>query len=314
MDNNSLRRKRVSAVLSDSARAAGVNGQCHGYSGGVQAGKHVIFTPEIILVLWDNLFAKNNTAVATVQRLITDLVAGRFMNGLTQYGVQRGNLIATVVISTIGANGVAAPANWDVSGNDDENQIVSWLNDNTVQPAPGANETSRVYMIVLPNSTQLTDGTNSVGGWHKSAKYGTGSRFDNLFWCVVKTIGNTLVQGRETAFVNGFAPLVGHELCEAFSDRDDGGGYIASNNCEIGDICEADASGNFQSFSYTGTTAPVTTWTIEPYWSEWDSSCVHGDRPVSVRKFLAAINYKGGGLRGLGAPAIGLDYIAQSFR
>jgi len=248
---------------------------------------------------------------------VTDLVTGRFMNGLTQYAVQRGNLINTVVIDIVGPNGVPAPPNLDIFHDDDKNQIISWLNDGTVQPTPGPNETSRLYVIVLPNSTQLSAGFDAtglpitdVGGWHKHATYGTGSRYDNLFWCVVRTQPSNLIRGQEAAYVNSFAPLMGHELCEACSDRD-GQGYINdSNGCEIGDICEANTS-----FSYAGRTAPAV-WTLEPYWSQWDNSCIRGDQPVSLRRFLAAIGYTSGstGLRGLGAPAISLDYIAQRMR
>jgi hypothetical protein len=42
-------------------------------------------------------------------------------------------------------------------------------------------------------------------------------------------------------------------------------------------------------------------WNVEQYWSEWDRACINGDRPVSVRRFLAALGVPGR-LRLLGRP------------
>jgi len=126
---------------------------------------------------------------------------------------------------------------------------------------------------------------------------------DNLFWAIIKTDAATTNLDR--AFMNALAPLTGHELCEAFTNRD-GKGYISDKGCEIGDICELDTStGNLSTFTYRR-------WDIEPYWSQWDNSCVHGDSAVSVRRFLQVVNFDlTQGLRALNTDEVGLRYIAS---
>ena len=92
---------------------------------------------------------------------------------------------------------------------------------------------------------------------------------------------------------------VGHELVEAFTDLD-GSGYVSSNGCEIGDICETKAL-----FAYRG-------WTVEQYWSNWDSACIQGDQPVSVRKFVRNAGFSPiKSLRDLHFPKISVDTIAR---
>jgi hypothetical protein len=119
----------------------------------------------------------------------------------------------------------------------------------------------------------------------------------NLFWGLVRT--DAADQTTAKSFVNSVAFCVSHELVEAVTDID-GNGYVASNGCEIGDICEAKTL-----FNYRG-------WEVEQYWSNWDSACIHGDQPVSVRKFLANSGLGGGpSLRALPFARIGLDAIAR---
>ncbi|HUA93330.1 MAG TPA: hypothetical protein VL991_12230 [Terracidiphilus sp.] len=290
----------------------GTNSICHGFLGGVQANsKHVIDAPQVTLVLWDSLFANNSAAVTSAKQLVTDLLTGPYMNGLAQYGVARGALVNTVVVDT---KNYPAPATWDVNDGNDLTQLKTWFTAN-VLAAPPKDNTDGVFFIVLPNSTQLTNGKNkdgtpntSVVGWHHSAKYNSTSSNNDLFWGLVLTKPNVLTKGSEQAFINGFAYGVAHELCETFTNRD-GNGYTNSNGCEIGDICEADTSNNLITFPYKS-------WSVEPYWSSWDSACIHGDAPVSLQRFFTAINFNSNTqpLSALGTPVINLDYIASRMR
>lgn len=301
--------------LSSTAAGAGgaTNSKCHGFTGGVQANsKFVIDAPQVTLVLWDTLFANNSAAVTNANQLVTDLITGRFMNGLAQYGVARGALTKTVVIDT---KITPAPKTWDSSDGNDLIQLKAWFIANTLTP-PAKDNTQTVFFIILPNSTTLTNGKNANGtpntsivGWHHSAKYNSSSSNNDLFWGLVQTQPNTLTAGSEATFINGFAYGVGHELCEAFTNRDGSSGYINSNGCEIGDICEADTSNNLITFPYK-------TWSIEPYWSTWDNACIHGDAPVSLRRFLTAINFNSNTqpLSALGTPVLNLDYVASRMR
>jgi hypothetical protein len=279
------------------------NSICHCYTGGVSVGGgRRIRVPRIVLVLWDHFFITNPAAVTNAQQLITDLVTGPFMNGLVQYGISRGSLVNTITLDT---NTFPAPTNWDSNGNNDQAQVLAFLNNNNISPKPAVNENSLLYFFLLPTSTTLTNGKNKDGsvntnvcGWHKAAKLNSNSHDDDVFWGVVRTDSAPKTSGQ--AFVDKVAFCVGHEMAEAFTDRD-GGGYTASNGCEIGDICE------LVSFSYR-------IWTsIEQYWSNWDAACIQGSNPVRMRQYLAARKLNPAvGLRTLRAPVISTDWMAST--
>jgi hypothetical protein len=294
----------VSRLRTESARVGGVNSQCHTYTGGVPANsKRILRAPRIVLVLWGAYYNDNADVVSTAKQLMTDLATGRFMNGLVQYGVGSGSLEGTIVIKTDSTN----PAPQTFNDVQMVAQLKAWISSSpaTISPAPAVNESNLLYFIFPPTTTQLTlsDGTTGFCGYHQHAKYNSQSNNDDLFWAIVGT--NQSPQTSAQAFVNSIAYCVSHEFAEAATDRD-GGGFIASNNCEIGDICEVDGSGQIVTFSYRG-------WDVERYWPDWDKSCIHGDQPVSLRKFLAAINFntQAQGLRGLNTSVISLSYMAS---
>src|ERR1700732_5000694 len=112
MPNQSTRMVQPSMSRSAVADGGGTNTSCHGSTAGVQPnGKHVVDSPQIVLVLWDNQFVTNAAAVTSAEQLVTDLVTGAFMNGLAQYGVERGSVINTVTIDT---KLFPAPSTWDI--------------------------------------------------------------------------------------------------------------------------------------------------------------------------------------------------------
>jgi hypothetical protein len=268
----------VSRLRAD-ALTGDTNSICHDFTGGLQPNdRRRLRRPSIVLVLWDNFFASAK-AQATAKQLITDLVQGPFMNALVQYGIGDGVLANTIVLDTTTH---PAPGNWDNGSEDDKNQVLQWVNDGTISPKPVVDESSLVFFFFLPTTTTITNGKNNDGspntnicGWHKSQKFNGNSQNNDLFWGLVRTDGAD--KSSELNFVNSVAFCVGHELAEAFTDRD-GGGFVASNGCEIGDLCETKAF-----FNYRG-------WNVEQVWSNWNSSCVRGDGPISLKQFLAAMN------------------------
>jgi hypothetical protein len=67
---------------------------------------------------------------------------------------------------------------------------------------------------------------------------------------------------------------VSHELVETFSNRDGNGYYTDdSNGCEIGDLCEAAATGGIITVPYS---VAGRTWQVENYWSNFDARCIAG--------------------------------------
>jgi hypothetical protein len=279
------------------------NSNCHSFTGGLQPNdRRRLRNPAVVLVLWDNFFATNPKAVTVAQQLVTDLVRGPFMNGLVQYGIGDGSLAGTIPLDT---GNHPAPATWDSGADDDKNQVSQWLKDNanTLSPKPAQDEASLIFLILLPTSTALTNGKNSDGspntnicGWHKHQKFNSSSANDDLFWAIIRTDGADGSSAQN--FVNSVAFCVGHELAEAFTDRD-GGGFVGSNGCEIGDICETKTF-----FNYRG-------WNMEQYWSNWDSNCIHGDQPISMKKYLGLIGVDGRqGLRQLKLSTINRNSLA----
>jgi hypothetical protein len=282
----------------------GTNTNCHTYTGGVTlGGGRRLRVPRIVLVLWDHFFITNPKAVTFANQLIMDLISGRFMNGLVQYGISRGSLLSTITLDT---STFPAPGNWDAKQTSDRDQIKTFLDNGNIAPKPAVNEGSLLYFFFLPTTTTLTNGTNSDGspntnvcGWHGNTKYNDSSNGNDLFWCLIRTDGASTKT--EQGFVDAVAFCAGHELSEAFTNPD-GGGYIASNGCEIGDICESKTG-----FTYRG-------WNnVEQYWSNWDSACLQGDNPVRMRQYLAARNLDpASGLRALGTSVITADWLAST--
>jgi hypothetical protein len=259
-------------------------------------------SPAVVLVLWDEFFINQPKAATFSQQLVNDLVAGPFMNGLVQYGIGDGSIVGTISLDT---KQNPAPSTWDVNSGDDATQVSNWVKDGTLSPTPAQDEANLLFLILLPITTALTNGTNSDGspntnicGWHHHQKFNASSTNDDLFWAVIRT--DQADTSNEQNFVNKVAFCVGHELVEAFTDRD-GDGFTASNGCEIGDICETKAF-----FTYRG-------WSVEQYWSNWDSVCINGDQPISLRRFLGAVNVDGQqGLRQLKMPIIDRKSMAAA--
>ena len=219
------------------------------------------------------------------------------MNGLVQYGIGRGALAGTAVVDTDQAN----PAPVSVDQNQLRDRLVGWIKAGDA-PEPAVNESNRLYFIFPPSTTQLTrtDINDPFCGYHDSWRYNDTSNSNDLFWGTVVTMGSA-GQPAQRFFWN-LSACVGHEISEACSDRD-GLGYKSANGCEIGDLCETK-----DFFTYGS-------WIVEQYWSNWDSACLHGDNPVSFRRFANAIGFDvNHGLKKLGTPKVNIEYIASRMR
>jgi hypothetical protein len=273
------------------------NETCHNLSEQVPANqKHVLRAPEVVPIMWGHLYATTPKTVQELERLLSDLATGRFMNGLAQYGVARGSVVSSIVVDITGTQPTT------LSRDDIQSKLTDWLNDGTVSSKPAANEGNRLYFIFPPTTATLTlpDATGFCG-YHWHAKFNSESTNDDLFFAVVGTTGVT--PGPDQTFGQAISYCVSHEFCEACSNRD-GNGYTTSS-CEIGDICEQFGQQKCCStFKYGD-------WQAEYYWSNWDGTCIQGDSPVSVRRFLAALGLSpSNGLRQTGLSVIGIDSIA----
>lgn len=294
-----------------------VNECCHSFPRNVLANDiHVMRSPRILPILWGNYYVTDPGAVTEVRLLLTDLVTGRFMNGLAQYGVRRGSMLNPITIPVMGND----PQN--LRRIDVQNQLTTWIGNGTVSP-PAVNEQNLLYVIFLPTGSTTA---NSEYGYHDSARYttpgGRPPRNNNLFFATILTNPLLSPPAADTTtvelFARSLAYIVSHELNEAFTDRDFRGfsvdisctiaGKTFTSNCEIGDNCEFFRGTDITKFKYG-----YREWEIEWYWSNWDKNCIRGDKPVSIKKFLETIGVNGSkGLRQLRTRRINVDYVADS--
>lgn len=269
-----------------------------------------------MLILWGHYYETSADLLTNAYALVQGLVTGPFINNLCQYGVAAGSMAGS---GTIDTNDLSpAPATLDRDGV--VTQLKKWFDAGMI-PKPAVNEESMHYFILPPPTTQLTlkaNGTTLKGdvdfcGYHNWDTYNSNSNQPDIFFGIVSTMSAS--SGNPTAenFVKALSPCISHELAESFTDRD-GNGFISSactnsdntkQTCEVGDICESKAT-----FGYE---VSGKTWQVQQYWSGWDNTCVNGNAPVSVRKFLDAIgfNYRVQGLRLLDTPAMNIRYIAS---
>ena len=246
------------------------------------------------MVAWGHFYRANPAVVTAGVQLLTDLVDGGYLFGLAQYGVGRGSVAGSVTIDTDSAN--PPPAAIDRAPL--RNQLIHWLREGRVTPAPAEDEDSLLYFIFPDPATKLTLGTTTgFCGYHASGKLNGGSAHDDVFFAAIRADG---IADTDASFMRRISFCVSHELGEAVTNRDGGGGWF-DGRCEIGDICET--KGNF---SYR-------MWTVEQYWSNWDKGCVHGDRGLSLRGFVDAVHANPRSLRSLGMPEISVDTIASRF-
>jgi hypothetical protein len=197
-------------------------------------------------------------------------------------------------------------------------QLKQWITNGTVTPAPTVNENNLEYFRFPPTTTQLTlnglKGDTDFCGYHSWDKVNPQSADSDLFFGIVSAVSAQPNNPTDQGFVSALSACISHELAEPFTDRD-GEGYKSvscqnpdstSQKSEIRDICEN--KGTFQ-FQRTGSTSR---WSVEQFWSNWDNTCIRGDRPVSLRAFLRSIGFNfASGLQSLNTPVINLQFIAS---
>jgi hypothetical protein len=254
--------------------------------------------------------------------MFSDLITGPFMNGLAQYGIHRGSLAEPFVIDD--HNPPAIITYRDTSNNleDDITKFLrKWIAAGLIPPAAG--DINTMYFIIPPRQTHIQTYNNAsdpigngIQGFHNEGVTDPAIS-PPMFWAIARTddaldgsFGGDLsnaeardggldfvggVAGIPNGGVYGMATKVGHELVEQFADRN--GSFK-----ELGDPCINTG------IQYRG-------WALQQYWSEWDKSCINGDAPVSLKKFLNAIGFNfTRGLASLGSKTINIDYVASAMQ
>jgi hypothetical protein len=269
---------------------------------------HIMPKPVVVPIFWGHDYVANPNTTNNLQKMVSDLVTGPFMNGLAQYGIQRGTMLAPVIIDDQNPPMTITYRDTNNQLKDEITQrLVGWINDGTVPPPPSPTDIDQLYIIFPPSETapRTYNGAgdpigNGVQGWHNVGVSNPPSP-PTYYWAIVKT--NDVGPPSSTlAFVNGVAPKVSHELVEQLADRN---GTFE----ELGDPC------NNTLVTYRG-------WSVQQYHSDWDTTptnpngCINGDNPVSLKRFLTAIgfDFQHRGLRSLGTSIINIDYVATTMR
>src|SRR5271165_3306315 len=269
---------------------------------------HIMPKPLIVPIFWGHDYVANPVTANKLQQMLSDLVTGPFMNGLAQYGIQRGSMLGPILIDDQNPPATITYVDGNNQLKDEiTQQLIKWINTGNVPPPPSPNDINQLYLIFPPPETtpQTYNGAsdpigNGVQGWHNEGNTNPAPP-PTYYWAIVKT-NDVGTPSSTLAFVNGIAPKVGHELVEQLADRN--GSFQ-----ELGDPC------NNTLVTYRG-------WSVQQYHSDWDTStanpngCINGDNPVSLKRFLIAIgfDYHQKGLGSLGTSKINLDYVAVTMR
>jgi hypothetical protein len=284
---------------------------------------HIMPQPVVAPIFWGDVWVANPAATAALTQLLSDLVTGPYMNGLAQYGVQRGTVAAPITIPD--SNPTPNPLIYYDTSNHEQDDItpklIGWINAGLVPPPPSPTDINQFYFIFPPPGTTGDGKTGTTfqtyrnsgdvigNGWQGYHNMGDTNPAPppTYYWAIVKTNDVTPpldgTPSRAQSFAKGLSHIVSHELVEQLADR---------NNSfeEIGDPCQYNGD-----FTYRG-------WSVQQYVSDWDKSasnasgCINGDNPVSLKRFLSAVgfDYTQNGVRQFGASTISLDYIAVTMQ
>jgi hypothetical protein len=266
--------------------------------------------PFVVPIFWGHDYVSNSDTTNKLQQMISDLVTGPFMNGLAQYGVQRGSIHSPIVIDDVSPPATIIYYDSKAKLKDEiTKQLIKWITAGTVPSPASATDINQLYLILPPPGTtpqtyNFKNPKDMIGngeqGWHNQGVTDPPGP-PTYYWAIVKT-NDVGPPSSTSAFVNGVAPKVSHELVEQFVDRN--GSFE-----EIGDPC------NNSAVNYRG-------WTVQQYHSDWDTSptnpcgCINGDSPINLKGFLGAIgfDFQHRGLSSLGTSTISIGYIARTMQ
>jgi hypothetical protein len=272
--------------------ADGTNDGCHGNLDGVDANdKAILAHVRVMVVCWGHFYEDHPDALDNAFALCKDLVTGPYLNGLAQYGVGRGSMAGTARIDD-----TAPPAT--LSEDEARDRIKGFVSD-IIPEKPAIDETSLLYVLFLPPQTKptISSGKDDFCGYHNSTKLHAESQHDDLFYAIIRTDGADQTSGKK--FIESVSGCVSHEIAEAVTSRD-GRGYH-KGSCEIGDLCEQTGTHDYRGRQ------------VEQYWSQWDNSCVNGENPVSLLRFVKAVGATGK-LSELHTPVVNIEFVASRFR
>ena len=260
------------------------NPKCPGWIGRLKKnGNEVLNDPKIVAIYcWTSLSWTHvedyRIGTEAMDLFLTRLVSGSLMDGLAQYGVNRGQFLTSTVESITEPN--------SITQDDLQNFLKVWISSGDLPAPVSMDDPGTLYFIFLPPGVTVTQSNGEVSGvdfaaYHDYGHYNESDLSDsNLFWVVIPWPTPVKVPPAATDYdslraffknlVDNLTQYCGHELAEACSDRDQDG-YKDADGCEIGDVC-------------FGTKAKYLGWKVEKYYSDAHQSCI--GPPVNGQRSL----------------------------
>ncbi len=107
--------------VSTPSGGGGVNDECHSNQTNLHPrGGHIMPHPRVKVILWGHFYVTHSDAVNTITQLVTGIVAGRYMNNLSQYGIGRGSFVDVSVVDASND----APAPHSLSDSEAQDQLI----------------------------------------------------------------------------------------------------------------------------------------------------------------------------------------------
>jgi hypothetical protein len=248
------------------------------FPGFVYNGGAVITSPLVYASFWGALWADaaHQTAAQRLNQYMQDLLAGNFMNVLSQYGVGTGAGSGQFMQATFLANVANQLADSDI-----QNTIQQAINAGQI-PEPPANNSSQVLMIFLDENTEVNDPNSGIVmcepqgdtafGYHSNFTTAAGNSF---YYGVIPALDDACLQnscgnnpcslGLSLTQEQRRTQVTSHEFAEMVTDPAPPSGWYDQNDPnsgEVGDIC------NGESDTIVG--ASGNSWTVQRIYSAYD--------------------------------------------
>jgi hypothetical protein len=224
------------------------------------------------LIFWGSDWNLPSTS-PTVNEVVTavqNVLAGPFMSGLVQYGIDRSPFRGAIIVTS--PPPAFLPNNFDEG---DVEDIVNKLINNGTFPEPDEPGGRNIYFVMMPPNTKFKGDDGDIGA---HSHFSSGSPIDvDTAWCV--WVGHNDIDTMTKAF--------GHELAETCTDPE-GDGWTVDGQPdglnEIGDICNS----RFNTLNGI---------TLEAYWSRVDGACLLPGA-YSLKRFMRSKGFDlGAGVR-----------------
>ena len=193
-------------------------------------GGEVMGAPRVFAIYWGRDYGSPtigmNARAHNLDGFFGMLMTSRYLDMLAQYQVGKGAFLGSTWVDY-------APGNPKTRNFDEMRDVlIDWLDDGLTPEVPTWDEKNLLFVIFPPTDVMLTDNDGGDGfcGYHWYGHYHNApAQKANLFFAVVDTTADT--------------SAVGHELSEAFTDRNlngwRSGGLLGAGGVEIADVCSS---------------------------------------------------------------------------